>query len=39
LLELVLYVRNKTLIFIERKDNIRSWSNFLIYFSYNAMPT
>jgi hypothetical protein len=30
-------VRNRTL--IEREDDIRSWGNFLIYFSHNAMPT
>jgi hypothetical protein len=32
-------VRNRTLILIEREDDTRSWSNFLVYFSHNAMPT
>jgi hypothetical protein len=32
-------VRNRTLTLIERKDDTRSWGNFLIYFSHNAMPT
>jgi hypothetical protein len=32
-------VRNRTLIFIEREDDTRSWGNFLVYFSHNAMPT
>jgi hypothetical protein len=32
-------VRNRTLILIEREDDTRSLSNFLIYFSHNAMPT
>jgi hypothetical protein len=34
-----LHVRNKTLTLIEREDDTRSWSNFLVYFSHNAMPT
>jgi hypothetical protein len=32
-------IRNKTLTLIEREDNTRSWGNFLVYFSHNAMPT
>jgi hypothetical protein len=24
---------------IEREDDTRSWDNFLVYFSHNAMPT
>jgi hypothetical protein len=33
------HVRNRTLTLIEREDDSRSWSNFLVYFSHNAMPT
>jgi hypothetical protein len=32
-------VRNKILTLIERADDTRSWGNFLVYFSHNAMPT
>jgi hypothetical protein len=32
-------VRNRTLTLIKREDDNRSWSNFLIYFSHNVMPT
>jgi hypothetical protein len=32
-------VRNRTLTLIEREDDTRSWSNFLVYFSHNIMPT
>jgi hypothetical protein len=32
-------VRNRTLTLIEREDDTRSWGNFLVYFSHNAMPT
>jgi hypothetical protein len=32
-------VRNRTLTLIERKDDTRSWGNFLVYFSHNVMPT
>jgi hypothetical protein len=32
-------VRNRTLTLIEREDNTRSWSNFLVYFSHNDMST
>jgi hypothetical protein len=32
-------VRNRTLTLIEREDDIRSWGNFLVYFSHNVMPT
>jgi hypothetical protein len=32
-------VRNRTLTLIEREDDIRSWDNFLVYFSHNVMPT
>jgi hypothetical protein len=31
--------RNRTLTLIEREDDTRSWSNFLVYFSHNAMPS
>jgi hypothetical protein len=31
-------VRNITLTLIEREDDTRSWGNFLVYFSHNAMP-
>jgi hypothetical protein len=31
--------RNRTLTLIEREDDTRSWDNFLVYFSHNAMPT
>jgi hypothetical protein len=30
-------VRNRTL--IKREDDIRSWGNFFIYFSHDAIPT
>jgi hypothetical protein len=29
-------VRNKTLTLIEREDDIRSWDNFLVYFSHST---
>jgi hypothetical protein len=32
-------VRNRTPTLIEREDDTKSWSNFLIYFSYDVMPT
>jgi hypothetical protein len=32
-------VRNRTLTLIEREGDTRSWSNFLIYFLHNVMPT
>jgi hypothetical protein len=32
-------VRNRTLTLIERDDDTRSWGNFLVYLSHNAMPT
>jgi hypothetical protein len=32
-------IRNITLTLIEIEDDIRSWDNFLIYFSHNIMPT
>jgi hypothetical protein len=32
-------VRNRILTLIEREDDTRSWGNFLVYFSHNAMPT
>jgi hypothetical protein len=36
---LVLPVRNRTLTLIERKDDTRSWGNFLVYFSHSTtMP-
>jgi hypothetical protein len=28
-----------TLTLIEKEDGIRSWGNFLVYFSHNAIPT
>jgi hypothetical protein len=31
-------VRNITLTLIEREDDTRSWDNFLVYFSHNAIP-
>jgi hypothetical protein len=32
-------VRNRTLILIESEDDIRSWRNFLVYFSHSTtMP-
>jgi hypothetical protein len=32
-------VRNRTLILIESEDDIRSWGNFLVYFSHSTtMP-
>jgi hypothetical protein len=33
---LIPLVRNRTLTLIEREDDTRSWSNFLIYFSYST---
>jgi hypothetical protein len=36
--KLVHSVSSWTLTLIEREDGIRSWSNFLIYFSHNVMP-
>jgi hypothetical protein len=36
---LVVSVRNRTHPLIEREDDTRSWSNFLIYFSHNVMPS
>jgi hypothetical protein len=37
--ELVVVVRNRTLTLIERKDDTRSWGNFLVYFSHSTtMP-
>jgi outer membrane usher protein FimD/PapC len=38
-LHLLKTVRNRTLTLIEREDDTRSWGNFLVYFSHNAMPT
>jgi hypothetical protein len=32
------FISSWTLTFIEREDDTRSWGNFLIYFSHNAMP-
>jgi hypothetical protein len=32
-------VRNRILTLIEREDDTRSWGNFLVYFSHNAIPT
>jgi hypothetical protein len=32
-------VRNRALTLIESEDDTRSWGNFLVYFSHNAMPT
>jgi hypothetical protein len=32
-------VMNRTRNLIEREDDTKSWSNFLVYFSHNAMPT
>jgi transposase InsO family protein len=37
--EAVTIVRNTTLTLIKREDDTRSWGNFLVYFSHNAMPT
>jgi hypothetical protein len=34
-----LSVSSWTLTLIEREDDTRSWSNFLVYFSHNAMST
>jgi hypothetical protein len=28
-----------TLTLIDEEDDIRSWGNFLVYFSHNVMPT
>jgi hypothetical protein len=41
LLFLLLFVSvsSWTLTLIEKEDNTKSWGNFLIYFSHNAMPT
>jgi hypothetical protein len=36
---LIADVSNRTLTLIEREDDTRSWSKFLIYFSHNVMPT
>jgi hypothetical protein len=36
---LIPVVSSWTLILIEREDDTRSWDNFLIYFSHNAIPT
>jgi hypothetical protein len=35
----VTYVRKITFTFIKRDNDIRSWSNFLVYFSHNTMST
>jgi hypothetical protein len=32
-------VRNRTLTLIKREDDTKSWSNLLVYFSHNNMPT
>jgi hypothetical protein len=32
-------VSSWTLTLIEKDDDTRSWANFLVYFSHNAMPT
>jgi hypothetical protein len=32
-------VRDRILTLIEREDDTRSLSNFLVYFSHNTMPT
>jgi hypothetical protein len=32
-------VRNRTLTLIKREDDTKSWSNLLVYFSHNDMPT
>jgi hypothetical protein len=32
-------VRNRTLTLIEREDDTRSWDNFLVYLSYNVIPS
>jgi hypothetical protein len=36
---LIPYVISWTLTLIEREDDTKSWSNFLVYFSHNVMPT
>jgi hypothetical protein len=36
---LILNVSSWTFTLIEREDDTRSWGNFLVYFSHNAMPT
>jgi hypothetical protein len=36
---LISVVSSWTLTLIEKEDDTRSWGNFLIYFSYNVMPT
>jgi hypothetical protein len=36
---LIPFVRNRILTLIEREDDNRSWSNFLIYLSHNDIPT
>jgi hypothetical protein len=37
--DLISDVSNRTLTLIEREDDTMSWSNFLIYFSHNVIPT
>jgi hypothetical protein len=36
---LIPVVSNWILTLIKRDDDTRSWGNFLVYFSHNAMPT
>jgi hypothetical protein len=36
---LIPLVRNRTLTLIEREDDSRSWSNFLVYFSHSITIT
>jgi hypothetical protein len=36
---LVSDVSNRILTIIERKDDTRSWDNFLVYFSHNFIST
>jgi hypothetical protein len=36
---LPMFVSNRTLTLIKREDDTRSWGSFLVYFSYNVMPT
>jgi hypothetical protein len=36
---LISNVSNWTLTLIEKDDDTRSWDNFLVYFSHNAMST
>jgi hypothetical protein len=38
-LDLTTIMLGTKLSLIEREDDTRSWSNFLIYFSHNDMPT